>query len=146
MPREELIISPLPSAVLPFFTTASTSPPCAPIPGISSGMSPTRLRITFSSSGKVAPTTSAVSYTHLDVYKRQIVDITRLAQLADAGDHAGMVQDVNLLLFEGGMSATTSSAMKTMLDRLRTAGVSSSERVRSLLLLALASPEYAIQR
>ena len=78
--------------------------------------------------------------------KAPIVDITRLAQLADAGDHAGMVQDVNLLLFEGGMSATTSSAMKTMLDRLRTAGVSSSERVRSLLLLALASPEYAIQR
>ena len=78
--------------------------------------------------------------------KAPIVDITRLVQLADAGDHAGMVQDVNLLLFAGGMSTATSTTLKTMLDRLRSDGRNSSERARSLLLVALLSPEYAIQR
>jgi len=75
-----------------------------------------------------------------------ILDISRLVQLADGNDHAGMVQDVNLLLYGGGMSATTSASLVRMLDRLRTAGRDSSERARSLLLLALVSPDYAIQR
>ena len=75
-----------------------------------------------------------------------VLDITRLVQLADAGDHAGMVQDVNLLLHSGSLSAASAGSMTRMLDALRSDGRSSSERARSLLLLALLSPEYAIQR
>ncbi len=75
-----------------------------------------------------------------------VLDITRLAQLADAGDHAGMVQDVNLLLHGGSLSAASVGSMTRMLDKLRTDGRSSSERARSLLLIALLSPDYAIQR
>jgi len=75
-----------------------------------------------------------------------VLDITRLAQLADAGDHAGMVQDVNLLLHGGNLSAASAGSMTRMLDKLRTDGRSSSERVRSLLLVSLLSPDYAIQR
>ena len=75
-----------------------------------------------------------------------VLDITRLVQLADAGDHAGMVQDVNLLLHSGSLSAASAGSMTRMLDSLRTDGRSSSERARSLLLLSLLSPDYAIQR
>lgn len=75
-----------------------------------------------------------------------ILDITRLVQLADAGDHAGMVQDVNLLLHGGGLSAASAGTLTRMLDTLRSQGRSSSERARSLLLLAMLSPDYAIQR
>ena len=75
-----------------------------------------------------------------------VPDITRLVQLADAGDHAGMVQDVNLLLHGGGLSPASVGTMTRMLDTLRNQGRSSSERARSLLLLALLSPDYAIQR
>ena len=42
MAREELIIRPVPAFVLPAFTVASMSPPWAPMPGTSSGMSPVR--------------------------------------------------------------------------------------------------------
>lgn len=75
-----------------------------------------------------------------------VLDITRLVQLADAGDHAGMVQDVNLLLHSGSLSAASAGSMTRMLDALRSDGRTSSERARSLLLLALMSPDYAIQR
>ena len=75
-----------------------------------------------------------------------VLDITRLVQLADAGDHAGMVQDVNLLLHSGSLSAASAGSMTRMLDALRSDGRTSSERARSLLLLALLSPDYAIQR
>ncbi|MES2859292.1 MAG: DUF1800 domain-containing protein [Pseudomonadota bacterium] len=75
-----------------------------------------------------------------------VLDITRLVQLADAGDHAGMVQDVNLLLHGGSLSTASTGSMTRMLDALRSDGRSSSERARSLLLLALMSPDYAIQR
>lgn len=77
--------------------------------------------------------------------KAPVLDIARLVQLGDAGDHAGMVEDVNLLLFGGGMSSTTRAGLTRMLDRLRTDGRGSLERARSLLLLALVSPDYAIQ-
>ena len=75
-----------------------------------------------------------------------VLDITRLVQLADSGDHAGMVQDVNLLLFGGGLSSASAGTLTRMLDTLRGQGRSSSELARSLLLLALLSPDYAIQR
>ena len=57
-----------------------------------------------------------------------------------------MVQDVNLLLHGGGLSAASAGTLTRMLDTLRSQGRSSSERARSLLLLALLSPDYAIQR
>ena len=57
-----------------------------------------------------------------------------------------MVQDVNLLLCGGGLSPASVGTMTRMLDSLRSQGRSSSERARSLLLLALSSPDYAIQR
>ena len=47
--REELMSRPVPSAVAPWLTTASTSPPCAPMPGTSKGMSPTISRTSASS-------------------------------------------------------------------------------------------------
>ena len=75
-----------------------------------------------------------------------VLDITRLVQLADAGDHAGMVQDVNLLLQGGTLSSASTGSLTRMLDKLRTDGRSSSERARSLLLVSLLSPDYAIQR
>lgn len=84
-----------------------------------------------------APTTST---------KAPVLQIARLVQLADANDYAGMVQDVNLLLFGGSLSTTTATSLTSMLNRLRSDGRSSSELARSLLLLALLSPEYAIQR
>ncbi len=55
--RDQLIIIPEPLAVRPAFTVASISPPCAPMPGTSKGMSPTIARTCASSCGKVAPTT-----------------------------------------------------------------------------------------
>ena len=75
-----------------------------------------------------------------------VLDITRLVQLADAGDHAGMVQDVNVLLLGGTLSSVSAGSLTRMLDKLRTDGRSSSERARSLLLVSLLSPDYAIQR
>ena len=57
-----------------------------------------------------------------------------------------MVQDVNLLLFGGGLSSASAGTLTRMLDTLRGQGRSSSELARSLLLLALLSPDYAIQR
>lgn len=75
-----------------------------------------------------------------------ILDVSRLVAMADARNHAGMVDEVNLLLFAGGMGSGTRQAMLSMLDRLAAANESSSARARSLVLLAAASPEFAIQR
>ncbi|HEY5850033.1 MAG TPA: DUF1800 domain-containing protein [Lysobacter sp.] len=75
-----------------------------------------------------------------------VLNLSRLTTLAEARDHAGMVQEVNLLLFYGSMSTTTTQAMVGMLDRLATANETASARARSLVLLALASPEFAVQR
>ena len=75
-----------------------------------------------------------------------VLDITRLVQLADAGNHAAMVQDVNLLLHGGNLSAASAGTMTRMLDELRSNGRSSSERARSLLLVSLLSPDYVLQR
>ncbi len=75
-----------------------------------------------------------------------ILDIGRLVTLADARDHAGMVQHVNLLLFHGSLGAASAQTMTTMLDRLATANESSANRAKSLVLIALASPEFAVQR
>ena len=75
-----------------------------------------------------------------------VPNISRLVAMADAGNYAGMVDDVNLLLFANGMSSATKTNLTSMLQQLHDKKRSSSELARSLLLLALASPEYAIQR
>lgn len=75
-----------------------------------------------------------------------VLDITQLVQWADAGNHAAMVQDVNLLLYGGNLSTASGASLTRMLDRLRSNGRSSSERARSLLLISMLSPDYAIQR
>ncbi|MBU8975590.1 MULTISPECIES: DUF1800 family protein [unclassified Lysobacter] len=74
------------------------------------------------------------------------LDLVQLTALAEAKDHAGMVQRVNLLMFHGALSAATSQAMVGMLDRLATANESAGNRAKSLVLLAMATPEFAIQR
>lgn len=75
-----------------------------------------------------------------------VLDVSRLVALATNSDHAGMVQEVNLLLFHGSLSDGSRQAMVGMLDRLAGVKESPSGRARSLVLLALASPEFAIQR
>jgi uncharacterized protein (DUF1800 family) len=75
-----------------------------------------------------------------------VLDIGRLVTLAEAGDHAGMVQYVNVLLFYGSLSSRSSQAMVGMLDRLATARDTPTARAKSLVLIALASPEFAVQR
>ena len=75
-----------------------------------------------------------------------ILDIAALTTLAEAGNHAGMVQQVNTLLFSGALGDPSQQAMVRMLDRLATINESAANRAKSLVLLALASPEFAIQR
>ncbi|GAA5070815.1 DUF1800 domain-containing protein [Lysobacter panacisoli] len=75
-----------------------------------------------------------------------VLDITRLTTMADARDHAGMVQYVNVLMFYGTLGSTSTQAMVGMLDRLAAANETSANRAKSLVLIALASPEFAIQR
>ena len=75
-----------------------------------------------------------------------VLDIQPLQTLADAGDHAGMVDSVGTLLFAGGLSAETRAVMIDMLDKLKAANRPSAERVQSLVQLALASPEFVVQR
>ncbi|BDU15515.1 DUF1800 domain-containing protein [Lysobacter auxotrophicus] len=74
------------------------------------------------------------------------LDLSKLTTLAEANDHAGMVQQVNLLMFHGALSNANAQAMVSMLDRLATAKDSAANRAKSLVLLAMASPEFAIQR
>ena len=75
-----------------------------------------------------------------------ILDIAALTTMAEAGNHAGMVQQVNTLLFSGALGDASQQAMVRMLDRLAGINESAANRAKSLVLLALASPEFAIQR
>ena len=75
-----------------------------------------------------------------------VLDIGELVALAEARNHAGMVEKINVLLFYGTLSSASSQRMVTMLDQLATANESASARARSLVLLALALPEFAVQR
>ena len=75
-----------------------------------------------------------------------ILDIAALTTLAEAGNHAGMVQQVNTLMFSGALGDASQQAMVRMLDRLAGINESAANRAKSLVLLALASPEFAIQR
>lgn len=75
-----------------------------------------------------------------------VLDATSLQALADAGNHAGMVDEISALLFAGNLSADTRATMIDMLNKLQTEKRSSAERVQSLVQLALASPDFVIQR
>ncbi|HSD17061.1 MAG TPA: DUF1800 family protein [Thermomonas sp.] len=75
-----------------------------------------------------------------------ILDIAALTTLAEARNHAGMVQQVNTLLFSGALGEASQQSMVRMLDRLAGINESAANRAKSLVLLALASPEFAIQR
>ncbi len=75
-----------------------------------------------------------------------ILDIGELVTLAEAKNHAAMVEKINVLLFHGALPGASSQKMVTMLDQLATANESASARARSLILLALATPEFAVQR
>jgi len=75
-----------------------------------------------------------------------VLDLSRLTAMATSNDRAGMVEEVNLLLFYGAMPAETKTVMTKMLTDLSTAKVSANEQARSLVLLAFASPEFAVQR
>jgi len=75
-----------------------------------------------------------------------VLDIAKLVALAEAKNHAAMVQEINALLFYGSLSSASSQRMIAMLDQLATANEPASARARSLILLALAIPEFAVQR
>ncbi|MET0290335.1 MAG: DUF1800 family protein [Pseudoxanthomonas sp.] len=75
-----------------------------------------------------------------------VLDLSRLTAMATSNDRAGMVEEVNLLLFYGAMPAETKAVMTKMLTDLATAKVGANEQARSLVLLAFASPEFAVQR
>jgi uncharacterized protein (DUF1800 family) len=75
-----------------------------------------------------------------------VLDVSRLVALAEAGNHAGMVDQLDTLLFAGTLGQPAEQAMVRMLDRLASVNESPTNRAKSLVLLALASPEFAIQR
>ena len=75
-----------------------------------------------------------------------VMDINPLLTLANSDDHAGMVAQLDTLLFYGTLSADTRRVMIDMLDKLKAANHSAEERARSLVQLAVASPEFVIQR
>jgi uncharacterized protein (DUF1800 family) len=75
-----------------------------------------------------------------------VLDMSGLVTLAEAGNHAGMVDRIDTLLFDGRLAQPARQAMVQMLDRLAAINETASNRAKSLVLLALASPEFAIQR
>ena len=75
-----------------------------------------------------------------------VLDSTALLARANAGDHAGMVSLIDTLLFYGTLPPATRTTMVSMLDQLKTANRSPEERVTSLVQLAMAAPEFVVQR
>lgn len=75
-----------------------------------------------------------------------IMDVSELVALAGEGDHAGMVDAIDGRLFFGSLSAQSRQALIDMLDALGAAGQTADVRAESLLLLAVSSPDFAIQR
>lgn len=75
-----------------------------------------------------------------------VLDVSGLVALAEAGNHAGMVDQLDTLLFAGALGQPAEQAMVRMLDRLAAINETPVNRAKSLVLLALASPEFAIQR
>lgn len=74
------------------------------------------------------------------------LDMSSLLKLANAGDHEGMVNEINTLLFAGTLPTDTRKVMIEMLNKLKQTKRDGMERTRSLVQLALATPEFVIQR
>ena len=75
-----------------------------------------------------------------------VMDINPLLTLANNNDHAGMVAKLDVLLFYGTLSPDSRRVMVDMLDKLKAANRPADERVRSLVQLAVSSPEFVVQR
>ena len=75
-----------------------------------------------------------------------VLDIRPLLTLAEQDNHGAMVDQVNTLLLAGALTSDNRATMVQMLDRLRAERRPADERVRSLVQLAVASPEFVIQR
>lgn len=75
-----------------------------------------------------------------------VLDVSRLVALAEAGNHAGMVDQLDTLLFAGSLGQPAREAMVRMLGRLAAINETPVNRAKSLVLLALASPEFSVQR
>lgn len=75
-----------------------------------------------------------------------VLDIKPLRAMAEQGRHPAMVEEVEVLLFAGGMTPETRGVLVKMLDDLGGAGQSVDDRVRALVQLAVSSPEFVIQR
>lgn len=69
------------------------------------------------------------------------------AMIALAGDSGALVDEVNLLLAGGQLSAATVAAIRGAVDSISTTATNgSSNRVYTAILLTMASPEYITQR
>lgn len=75
-----------------------------------------------------------------------VLDLGPLITLAQAKNYPGMVDAVNVLLFYGKLSSASQATMVDMLEQLAATGQTASECARSLIEVALDSPEFAIQR
>ena len=75
-----------------------------------------------------------------------VLDIRPLLTLAEQDNHGAMVDQVSTLLLAGALTSDNRATMVQMLDRLRAERRPADERVRSLVQLAVASPEFVIQR
>jgi uncharacterized protein (DUF1800 family) len=78
--------------------------------------------------------------------KAPMLDVSRLLTAAGRNDHAEMVNEVNLLLFGGQLEPAARDSLLRMLAALQANGRSANERTSSLLMLALAAPQFAVQR
>ena len=74
-------------------------------------------------------------------------DLQPLADLAAAGDVDGLIERLNLLLHAGGMSsALKQDLLEAVTSVYGNDAVSHLNRARVALFIALASPEYLVQR
>ena len=92
---EELIIIPKPLASRPAFTVACTSPPCAPIPGTTSGILGAKARTRANSAGYVAPTTKQIcsSLFHSECASRAIRSNSRSLLGRSFGSADGVLKE-----------------------------------------------------
>lgn len=74
-----------------------------------------------------------------------LINTRALVSMAQAGNHVGMVDLVNTLLFAGGLHPDDAKVMVRTLDQVKKFH-SDKAKVRTVLALAYANPDYVIQR
>lgn len=74
------------------------------------------------------------------------LNLAPLIRPVEAGDYAAAIEELNLLLMYGRMSPQTKDTMSAMATGLAAQRASAPSIAHSLLVLAVASPEFAIQR